>query len=101
MNYKYTLSPGDQEGATEDYNVTLVDLNPCTEYTLYVSAVTNAGIGVKGTSTETTENDGKHTYLRILLYPFQEFNEGEKQLCCNGTCVVAAFGVIFYLNSKF
>ena len=68
LNYTYTLTPANQEGTTEGNNITLQGLNPCTDYTLSISAVTSVGAGVNGQLKQTTENDGKHSNTNVNFW---------------------------------
>ncbi|XP_072048352.1 receptor-type tyrosine-protein phosphatase kappa-like [Amphiura filiformis] len=66
QNYTYILTPGNRKGTTEYHNVTLEGLNPCTEYTMSVAAVT-VGEGVKGLNTTTTVSDVPFPPASIFL----------------------------------
>ena len=58
QQYSYSIAPGG-EGSTTESTVTVLDLNPCTEYNFTLFAETSVGKGPAGSISKTTETDGK------------------------------------------
>ena len=58
QQYLYSMSTG-EEGVSEITSLNISNLNPCTEYTFAISAVTNMGTGPEDSVSETTKSEGK------------------------------------------